>query len=281
MAELTGTEARKTWESAAPGWAEWENVLADGLRDATDTMLDMAGVGSGMRVLDLACGAGSQSIQAAARVGSDGRVVASDISATMLSHVRENAKRRGIENIETLESAAEDLPAASDKFDAAICRLGLMLFPDPVGASTAVRNALISGAKFAPLVFTTPSNNPFMSRPMQILLHHAEKEPPSPGQPGIFALGAPGLLESKLIDSGYSNIATKVVRAPLKLDSASEALEMMRTAFGAYRAVVADLSEGARNAAWADVGEFLKQFENDAGWETELEVIIGSGSALG
>ena len=281
MAELTGTEARKTWESAAPGWAEWENVLADGLRDATDTMLDMAGVGSGMRVLDLACGAGSQSIQAAARVGSDGRVVASDISATMLSHVRENAKRRGIENIETLESAAEDLPAASDKFDAAICRLGLMLFPDPVGASTAVRNALISGAKFAPLVFTTPSNNPFMSRPMQILLHHAEKEPPSPGQPGIFALGAPGLLESKLIDSGYSNIATKVVRAPLKLDKASEALEMMRTAFGAYRAVVADLGEGARNAAWADVGEFLKQFENDAGWETELEVIIGSGSALG
>ena len=281
MAELTGTEARKTWESAAPGWAEWENVLADGLRDATDTMLDMAGVGSGMRVLDLACGAGSQSIQAAARVGSDGRVVASDISATMLSHVRENAKRRGIENIETLESAAEDLPAASDRFDAAICRLGLMLFPDPVGASTAVRNVLISGAKFAPLVFTTPSNNPFMSRPMQILLHHAEKEPPSPGQPGIFALGAPGLLESKLIDSGYSNIATKVVRAPLKLDKASEALEMMRTAFGAYRAVVADLSEGARNAAWADVGEFLKQFENDAEWETELEVIIGSGSALG
>ena len=281
MAELTGTEARKTWESAAPGWAEWENVLADGLRDATDTMLDMAGVGSGMRVLDLACGAGSQSIQAAARVGSDGRVVASDISATMLSHVRENAKRRGIENIETLESAAEDLPAASDRFDAAICRLGLMLFPDPVGASTAVRNVLISGAKFAPLVFTTPSNNPFMSRPMQILLHHAGKEPPSPGQPGIFALGAPGLLESKLIDSGYSNIATKVVRAPLKLDTASEALEMMRTAFGAYRAVVADLSEGTRNAAWADVGEFLKQFENDAGWETELEVIIGSGSASG
>ena len=281
MAELTGTEARKTWESAAPGWAEWENVLADGLRDATDTMLDMAGVGSGMRVLDLACGAGSQSIQAAARVGSDGRVVASDISATMLGHVRENAKRRGIENIETLESAAEDLPAASDRFDAAICRLGLMLFPDPVGASTAVRNALMPGARFAPLVFTTPSSNPFMSRPMQILLHHAEKEPPSPGQPGIFALGAPGLLESKLIDSGYSNIATKVVRAPLKLDKASEALEMMRTAFGAYRAVVADLSEGARNAAWADVGEFLKQFENDAGWETELEVIIGSGSASG
>ncbi len=116
MAEPTGTEARKTWESAAPGWAEWEDVLDAGLRDATEMMLDMAGVGSGMRVLDLACGAGSQSIQAAKRVRSHGSVVASDISPTMLRHVRENARRRGIENIETLESTPEELPTASDGF---------------------------------------------------------------------------------------------------------------------------------------------------------------------
>ena len=77
------------------------------------------------------------------------------------------------------------------------------------------------GARFAPLVFTTPSSNPFMSRPMQILLQYAGKQPPAPGQPGIFALGSPGLLESTLTDSGYSNVATKIVRAPLMLDSAN------------------------------------------------------------
>ena len=131
MAQLTTTEARKTWESAAPGWARWEHVLASGFRDATDTMLDMADVRPGMTVLDLACGAGSQSFQAAERVGSKGSVVASDISATMLSHVREEATRLGVQNVETLECAAEDLAATADGFDAAICRLGLMLFPDP------------------------------------------------------------------------------------------------------------------------------------------------------
>jgi cyclopropane fatty-acyl-phospholipid synthase-like methyltransferase len=61
------TEIRRTWESAAPGWAKWESVFAAELADVTDTILDMAKVAAGMRVLDLACGAGSQSLRAAER----------------------------------------------------------------------------------------------------------------------------------------------------------------------------------------------------------------------
>jgi SAM-dependent methyltransferase len=241
-------------------------------------MLDIADVRPGMTVLDLACGAGSQSLQAAERVGPSGRVIASDISATMLSHVREEAARRGVQNIETLECAAEDLAAASDGFDSAICRLGLMLFPDPARAAAAVARALKPGARFAPLVFTTPSRNPFMSKPMQILLRHAAKEPPPPGRPGIFALGAPNSLEQKLVDSGYTNVESRVLPVRLRLDSAKEALEMMKGAFGAYRAVVADLSDKMRVAAWSEVGDYLKQFESDAGWEAELEVIVATGT---
>jgi ubiquinone/menaquinone biosynthesis C-methylase UbiE len=67
------SELRKTWEQAAPGWAKWEHVFAASLSRATDALLELAGIRSGMRVLDLACGAGSQSIQAANRVGPDGR----------------------------------------------------------------------------------------------------------------------------------------------------------------------------------------------------------------
>jgi len=241
-------------------------------------MLDMADVRPGMRVLDLACGAGSQSFQAAERVGSKGIVVASDISATMLSHVREEATRLGVQNVETLECAAEDLAETSDRFDAAICRLGLMLFPDPARASAAVARALKPGGRFAPLVFTTPSSNPFMSKPMQILLRHAAKEPSPPGRPGIFALGAPKSLENKLLESGYSNVEAQVLAVRLRLDSANEALDMMKGAFGAFRAVVAELTDQEREAAWSEVGEYLKQFESDAGWETELEVAVASGT---
>ena len=202
MSDDIKTELRRTWESAAPGWAKWEGVIAAGLADVTETMLDAARVGAGMRVLDLACGAGSQTLQAAERVGPKGRVVATDISPTMLTHVREAAARGGLTNIETLECAAEDLPQTLDAFDAAISRLGLMLFPAPKQALTAVQRVLKPKARIAVLVFTTPSANPFTSQPMQILLRHAGKEPPPPGKPGIFALGGPGVLEGLLADSG-------------------------------------------------------------------------------
>jgi ubiquinone/menaquinone biosynthesis C-methylase UbiE len=271
-------ELRSTWESAAPGWAKWEEVFASGLVDVTDAMLDMAGVDTDMRVLDIACGAGSQSLRAAQRVGPKGCVVASDISATMLAYVQENAKRSGLSNIRTLECFAEEFPAAQDAFDAAICRLGLMLFPAPKVALKAVGSVLRPGARFAGLVFTTAADNPFMLRPMQILLRHAEKEPPAAGEPGIFALGGPGVFEALLLDCGFSDVETKVVRAPLRLSSAAEALEMMQQAFGAYRAVVADLSSDARSDAWSDVFECLKDFEDDNGFQVELEFLIGSGA---
>ncbi len=278
MARLTKADARKTWEAAALGWATWEELFASGFRDATAQMLDIAAVAPGAKVLDLACGAGSQTFQAAERVGADGAIVASDISATMLSQVSKKAEQQGVSNIRTLECAAEDLDVSHD-FDAAICRLGLMLFPDPRCAATAVRRSLRPGGRFAALVFTTPPNNPFMSGPLGILLRHAGKEPPPPGQPGIFALGAPGLLESTFAESGYIEVETELMRVRLSLDSADAALQMMRSAFGVYRAAVAELSEQARSVAWSEVRNFLGRFENSSGLETEFEVVIGAGAA--
>jgi hypothetical protein len=78
-------ELRNTWESAAPGWAKWERVFSAGLSSVTDALIDMAGIRSGMRVLDLACGAGSQSIQAAKCVGPNGTVVAIDTDSGRLA----------------------------------------------------------------------------------------------------------------------------------------------------------------------------------------------------
>jgi SAM-dependent methyltransferase len=272
------SETRRQWEAAAPGWAKWERVFASGLVEVTDAMLDIAGVEAGSLVIDLACGAGSQTIRAARRVQPGGRVLASDISSTMLEHVKSSAEREGLDNIETLASAAEDLALTPNNFDAAICRLGLMLFPSPDQALDAVRAALKPGARFAALVFTTPANNRFMAEPMQILLRHAGKPPPAPGQPGIFALGASGILRKLLVSRGFDDVQTETVRARLRLASTADALIMMQQAFAAYRAVISELGQAAQAAAWADVGECISQFETETGFETEFEFIIGSGA---
>jgi ubiquinone/menaquinone biosynthesis C-methylase UbiE len=272
------SELRTVWESAAPGWAKWEHIFSAGLFGATDALLEMADIQPGMRVLDLACGAGSQTIEAAKRVGLNGTVVASDISATMLEHVRQNAANAAVQNIETLECAAEQLDETQAPFDAAISRLGLMLFSSPGKALEAVQHVLKPGARFAALVFTTPANNPFMARPMAILLRHAGKLPAAPGSPGIFALGADGILETLMRNSGLSDVRTNTIRARLDLPGVSGTVEMMQEAFGAYRAVVADLSDAEKRAAWSEVSDCLKEFETNGGLQTELEFIVGSGS---
>lgn len=272
------SELRNTWEKAAPGWAKWEREFSAGLSSATDTLIDMAGIRPGMRVLDLACGAGSQTILAANRVGSTGSVLACDISATMLDHVRANVTAAGLQNVETVECAAEELDTTLPPFDAAISRLGLMLFPSPSSALTATQRVLKPGARFAALVFTTPDRNSFMAQPMAILLRCAGKSPPKPGQPGIFALGGNGVLERLMQDSGLAQVQTKQVTASLNLPKASHALEMMQEAFGAYRAVVADLSDAEKSKAWNEVYTCLEQFEGVGGFAAQFEFVIGVGS---
>jgi ubiquinone/menaquinone biosynthesis C-methylase UbiE len=271
-------ELRNTWEKAAPGWAKWEEAFSAGLFEATETLIDMAGIRDGMRVLDVACGAGSQTIQAAKRVGPNGMVVASDISTTMLEHVRKNAAKAGLHNIETMERAADELDETQPSFDAAISRLGLMLFPSPHAALESIQRVLKAGARFAALVFTTPAHNPFMAQTMAILLRHSGKSAPAPGQPGIFALGASGVLENLMTESGLTDVTTKTLRAPLSLANSSDALEMMQEAFGAYRAVVADLGDAEKSRAWGDVYECLKTFETGRGFSTEFEFIIGAAA---
>jgi hypothetical protein len=79
-------------------------------------------------------------------------------------------------------------------------------------------------------------------------------------------------------DGGFGEVKTKAVRVPLVLPSASDALQLMQEAAGAYRAVVADLSEAERSKAWGEVHECLGQFEVSGGFQTEVELIIASGA---
>lgn len=270
-------EIRHQWEGAASGWAHWEPTIATWMEPATEAMLAMAGVDAGTRVLDLASGAGSQTLRAAQRVGRDGHVVASDIADTMLHHVRENARAAGLINVSTLAGAAEDLDVAAESFDAVICRLGLMLFVAPAQALAVVRRALRPGGKIAGVVFTTPAANPFLAKSMQILLRHAGKMPPAPGQPGIFALGAPGMLERLLTASGFVGVEQRIFARQLRMPSAAQTLVMMQEAFGAYRAVLSDRPEPVRAAAWAEVAETLKTFETPTGFVAPAEVLVAAG----
>lgn len=272
-------DIRNQWEGAAAGWAKWENIIAGSMEPATRAMLSMGQVTQGDKVLDLACGAGSQTLAAAKLVGPGGYVLATDISENMLSYVRQQAKIAQLAQISTLLAAAEEIDLPAKHFDAVICRLGLMLFSDPSRAVRKAREVLKPGGRFAAVVFTVPATNPFMAKPMQVLLRHTGKGLPEPGQPGIFALGAPGVIEGLLTNNGFEKVETQTCSVTLNLPSASEALIMMQEAFGAYRAVLKDSPPAVRKAAWAEVEDVLKAFETGEGFEAPLEVKVVAGSS--
>ncbi|MFI5624671.1 class I SAM-dependent methyltransferase [Nocardioides sp. NPDC051685] len=279
---MTGTTTdalRKTWDAAAPGWARWEPHWGRALQGPTDVLLDHAAVGSGMRVLDLACGAGSQTLRAAQRVGGSGEVIAADISATMLDYVAEAARAAGLENVRTVASPAEELGLPTESIDAGICRLGLMLFADPGSALEAVHRLLRPGARFAALVFSAPAANAFMAAPMATLLRHAGSPAPAPGTPGLFRFGADGALAGVLAAAGLTDVRSDVIAATLRFESVDDAMGMFQQAAGAYRAAIAQLDDDAKAAAWADVRDEVAGYATpEGGVEASLEVVVASGA---
>src|SRR2546423_15150256 len=81
------------WQTAAEPWHRWAPTLEAWLGEATETMLDMAGVAPGARVLDVAAGAGGQTLAAARRAGPGGHVRAPAISSNIPAFPQRHARQ--------------------------------------------------------------------------------------------------------------------------------------------------------------------------------------------
>ena len=270
---------RAQWESAAEAWNRWSPLLAEWLGPATDAMLDMAAVGPGSRVLDVAAGAGGQTLAAARRVGTDGYVLATDVSPSILRFALGAARQAGLANVETLELDGErhhTLPEAS--FDVAISRVGLIYFPDQQRALAGIRRALKAGGRFAAVVYSTPERNPFFSLPVGIIRRRAQLPPPSPGQPGPFSLGAEGVLAKALEQAGFRDVEVRRVESPVRLPSAAECVRFERESFGALHQMMAAMSERERAETWKEIEVALGRFETDQGFVGPCEMLVGAGT---
>jgi ubiquinone/menaquinone biosynthesis C-methylase UbiE len=269
---------REQWQSAAEAWNRWGPTLAQWLGPATEIMLDMAGVRAGSRALDVAAGAGEQSLVAARRVGPSGFVLATDIASNLLVFAAEAARQAGLTNVETQVMDGENLELEAESFDAVISRVGLIYFPDQQRALTGMRRILKPGGKIAAIVYSTAENNKFFSLPVAIIRRRAQLPPPLPGQPGPFSLGSPGVLEQALTQAGFRDVETRVVAAPLRLSSAAECVRFERESFGALHQMLAGLTEAERQAAWEEIEQALRGFESPHGFEGPCELVIGAGT---
>ena len=116
------------WQAAAEAWYQWSPTLNNWLGKATDKMLEMAGVTGGHRVLDIAAGAGEQSITTAKKVGPSGYVLATDISSNILEYAKQMAQQAGVNNLETKVMDGENLVLEDETFDVLFQGLDLFIF---------------------------------------------------------------------------------------------------------------------------------------------------------
>ena len=138
-ARLQRRVQRYGWDKAA---GCYEKYWAAQLAPAQDALLDAAALAVGERVVDVACGSGLVTFRAATAVGNSGSVVAVDLSAEMVTLVRDGATRRALAHVSAERMDAEVLELPDGAFDVALCALGLMYVPDPRAAMREMHRVL-------------------------------------------------------------------------------------------------------------------------------------------
>ena len=268
---------RDQWQAAAEAWFRWSPTLNQWLGKATETMLEMAGISAGHRVLDVAAGAGEQSITTAKKVGATGYVLATDISSNILEFAQQMAKQAGLNNIETQVMDGENLTIPDATFDAVISRVGLIYFPDQQRALKEMLRVLKPGGKVAAIVYSTPDKNKFFSVPVSIIRNRAKLPPPLPGQPGPFSLGAEGIIEKTFTQAGFINVKSVLVDSPLLMPSAKDCLQFERESFGALHQMLSVLSDTEKQTVWEEIEQELKKFETEKGFVGPCEMVVAVG----
>ena len=278
MADDPKNTTRAQWDRAAPGWNAHGALIGAWLARATEGMLGMAGIGTGSRVLDVAAGAGEQTLMIARRVGRSGSVLATDLSPAILALAEDNALSAGLSNVQFQVADGEDLQVEPASFDAVVCRLGLMLFGDPLQGLVEMHRALRPGGHVCTMVFSQPQHNPCITILMSTALQHAGLPAPNPGAPGsLLSLGRPGLTDELFAAAGFQDVATTRLDAPFRMPSAKAYLDFVRTSASPIQQILARLDEPSRERAWAEMEEKLSVYATPLGWEGPNELLLTAG----
>jgi SAM-dependent methyltransferase len=189
--------------------------------------------------------------------------------------VKAKATHAGYGNVQTLVADAEELELPAASFDAAVCRLGLMLLQDPLRALRAMHASLKPGAGACVMVFSVPQANPCVTTLLATALEHAGLPPRDPFQPGsLFSLGKPGALDELFRSAGFADVATTKLQAPFRLPSARAYLDFVRTSASPVQQILAGLDAARRDAAWMAMERRLKKFHTASGWDGPNELLL-------
>src|SRR5579884_182467 len=177
-------------------------------------LLDAAGIGTTDRVLDIGCGTG-QTTRDAARIAASGAALGVDLSAQMIELARRLAVAEGITNARFEQADAQIHPFEAGAFDVAISRTGAMFFGDPVAAFRNIAGALRQGGRLTLLAWQDLPRNEWVRELFAALAAGRELPAPSLEAPGPFSLADPARVRRILTAAGFADVQLQSMNAPM------------------------------------------------------------------
>lgn len=186
-------------------WAHWHPKITRQQVNMREALIQHARLEPGLRVLELACGTGDPALEIARRVGPEGRVTATDLSAQMLDVCRKNASAAGLANMDFAVADAEELRFPSASFDRVTSRLGVMYFVDVQRALAEIKRVLVPGGVVALQVWGPPEESPYFANAVGPFMQRLSPPPPPPDAPSPLRFAPPGKLVDALTAAGFGD----------------------------------------------------------------------------
>ena len=264
---------RYGWDAAS---SHYEDGWRAPLRAAQATLLDLASVQTGERVIEIACGSGLVTREIAKAVGPSGEVFATDLSQNMADLTARMCKAERLEWVRTGRMGAEDLAFPERPFDVAVCALGLMYAPDPRRALTAMRRAVRLGGRVVATVWGERRNCGWAD-----VFPIIDARVASEVCPLFFALGAPGALRHDFEEACLTDL--REVRQHQELEFPDERTLLNAMLIGgpvalAVKRFTPDVLASAENEFLASVRDY-RTSENGYSIPGEFVTVRGHSSA--
>jgi SAM-dependent methyltransferase len=245
----TNAEAAQAWNGYdGDHWVRWAQLYDQSVRDYQRSFLNAARIQVRDRVLDIGCGNG-QTTRDAAALAADGDAVGVDLSEQLIENARRIAAAQGVGNATFLHADAQVYPFEPGSFDIAISRTGAMFFGDPVAAFSNIRRALRPGGRLTLLVWQELARNEWISAFLGALTVGRPPQPPAADAPGPFSLAAPDRVHAVLGAAGFSGTELEDRQESMWFGQHTQEAYQFVTSLGLVRWLLGQLDDEHRDAA--------------------------------
>jgi SAM-dependent methyltransferase len=205
-ADPSNTEQARAWDGDAGAyWAHNAEHFDRSMSALHVPFMAAANVAAHDRVLDIGCGTG-QTTRDAARTASSGSAIGVDLSLRMIERARRVAAREGLVNVSFQHVDAQIHPFKDEYFDLAFSRTGAMFFGDPTAAFTNIARALRCGGRLVLLTWQGLEGNEWIRELSTAMTAGRELPIPQATAPGPFSLSDPQRVRTVLGAAGFTDI---------------------------------------------------------------------------